>query len=157
MTISVTSALLAVLSSGTRRKPDYIRQQALVSFMYPYFQPAEKLAAQDTVYDFSVIYVPPPIFYEAEAETIQAIDSVYQVFAKSIRQEVNTVESLQADNSIYSIFAKDILRAVTYSESLEAQNSIYGISAPSVGLYSEYAETLSAANSIYQIYAGPIQ
>jgi hypothetical protein len=34
---TVLAALLAVLSSSTRRKPEYIRQQALVSQLYPYF------------------------------------------------------------------------------------------------------------------------
>ena len=34
---TVLAALLAVLSSGTRRRPEYIRQKALVSLLYPYY------------------------------------------------------------------------------------------------------------------------
>lgn len=33
----VLSALVGVITSGIRRRPEHIRQQALVSFLYPYY------------------------------------------------------------------------------------------------------------------------
>ena len=44
---TVLAALVAVLISSTRRKPDYIRRQALVSLLYPYFY-QEKIAGSAT-------------------------------------------------------------------------------------------------------------
>lgn len=152
---TVLAALLAVLSSGTRRKPDYIRQQALVSLLYPYLPPAETLWVQDSIYAVDVIFIEPPIEY-GYSESIQVVDSIYQVFVRTPIQEYKYNESLQVENNIYTVYAKDVLRTYAYTESLQVQNSIYTVSAPSVGIYYAYSEELSVINSIYQIYAGPI-
>lgn len=152
---TVLAALLAVLSSGTRRKPEYIRQQALVSLLYPYLPPAETLLVQDSIYSFDVIFIEPPIEY-GYSDSLQVVDSVYQIFVRTPLQQYNYTESLQAENTIYAIYVKDALRTYAYIESLQAQNSIFAVTASSVGIYQEYSESLSVTNSIYQIYVGPI-
>lgn len=152
---SVISTLFNVLSSSTRRKPKYIRQQALVSLLYPYLSPVEKLLVQDSIYSVDVIFIDPPIEY-GYTETLQVVDSVYQVFVRTPLQEYNYAEALQVENNIYTVYAKDVLRTYPYTESLQVQNSIYELIAPSVGIYHTYSESLSVTNSIYQIYAGPI-
>lgn len=150
---TVLAALVAVLSGGTRRKPEYIRQQALVSLLYPYFIKQEVIQLNNSIHGFDVIYVKPPT-EKTINENINVVNSIESISLKSIVTTLTVDEELILNNTIHAVFAKEIVKKVINTENIEVGSSIYVIEAKAVGLFHADTENLSLNNSVYQITVG---
>lgn len=77
-------ALLGVLASGRRRKPVYIRQQALVSKLYPYFFEDTPVTAGLGIYETSIIAL------AVEQGIVDGASIQFGLFGLEVRQLTST-------------------------------------------------------------------
>lgn len=150
---TVLAALLAVLSSSTRRKPDYIRKQALVSLLYPYFFEDASRIIQG-IYEAELIYIPPPP--EVDVEDISLVDQfIYSAELKSTLIDYSFTEYSGIEQSIYSVTLLNILISYPLSENTIANQEIYSAAFQLIGLYLEPDIEISTVDQeIYSVYFG---
>ena len=150
---SVISTLFNVLSSSTRRKPVYIRQQALVSLLYPYFFKDTSKVIQE-IYEADLIYIPPPP--EIDVEDLSLVDQfIYSAELKSILVGYPIEDAQIAQQSIYSANFASILVNYAVTDPISINQNIYSVAFSLIGLYIDFgAEVSGVEQSIYQAYFG---
>lgn len=150
---TVLAALLAVLSSGTRRQPVYIRQQALVSQLYPMIF-EESLLAATNLYDLSLTTIGKVSELE---EFLLSQTSLYAFEVRPLITEYSVeLEGLHSNTALYELAVTSVVKPITPDvETLVAQTAVYAFSVTPLGVvYSETPETIVASTALYELYIG---
>ena len=146
---SVLAALLAVLSSSTRRKPEYIRQQALVSLLYPYFF-KEAFNNHNGLYAVNLVYVKPPVVFDSHEKTVNG-NGIFSVLLRSTRVEHPVIEGMSQVNGIFSIDIKLSRVEENTLEKTNLQNGIFALRLNAAGLYYQLTENNNLANGLFEV------
>ena len=149
--------LLGVIASGRRRKPVYMRQQALVSKLYPFFIKTDSVISADVVYGFELIYIKPPVELDAGlVDSVVSSDLVYGFTLAQTLVTLTTEEDTFADNTVYGFGLKQVLVMIDdNADGCSADNTVYGFSMNDAGIYIDNnADACSADNTIYGFYLG---
>lgn len=146
-------ALFGVIAGSTRRRPVYIRQQALVSQLYPIFF-EESLLAATNLYDLSLTAIGRVIELE---EGLLSQTSLYAFEVRPLITEYSVgLESLHSNTALYELALTSVVKPIVPSaETLVAQTAVYAFSVTPLGVpYSEPSETLLASTALYELYIG---
>ncbi len=148
---TVLSTLIGVIAQGNRRGVKYLKQKALVSYPYPYFE-IESLDTQSTITDFSVI-VSGFTLNEIEALDTQQLITEFSV--KELVTNVYEEEQLYV-NTLISDFDVKLLLQATYSTEILGTNTVIAefiVDAKGI-FYTEPEEAISTTSVITDFYVG---
>lgn len=144
-------ALLAVLASGTRRKPVYIRQQALVSKLYPnVFTDTINVGA--SLFEFST-QVTAKSFASEDAVGVAA-----SLYLFEVRQPVYDYFGNDAVSVTSSVFMFEVKQPViqkTFDDSVAVTSSVHSFIVDAIGLpYQLDAEAVVVTSSLFEFSVG---
>lgn len=148
------NALVGIIAGGHRKKVNYIKQQALVSALYPLSFGGDTLVTSDSFYEFGFTYVKPPTVIDSEVESLALIDGFYNFLLKTTLVEESATDSLNMSDSFYGFTLKQTKVSIFNQDYLIADNQVYAIRFLQAGVYTDTADTLIADNEFYEFYLG---
>jgi hypothetical protein len=146
---SILAALFGILSSGTRRKPEYIRQQALVSLLYPYFF-KEAFNSHNGLYAVNLVYIKPPVLFDSHEKAVND-NGIFSVLMRSTRVEHPVIEGMPQVNGIFSITLKLSRVEENALEKTNLQNGIFALRLNAAGVYYQPTENNNLVNGLFEV------